>query len=140
MYVYEVVGNSNVKILNLIHTQDLLLCDLGLNFRPKYRWLIFTLPRKINVNLTFNIFWNYPIQACHPRGCRGCHGMAPHDTPRFWQSCNYISTRGGRICPSNYNWHSWIFRPSYGPAVFVIVKILSSLKMWSPAFHCILKI
>ena len=45
-------------------------------------------------------------------GCAGC-AMAH---PDFGRSVNPISTRGDRLCPPNYYWHTRIFRPSDGPA------------------------
>ena len=45
-------------------------------------------------------------------GCAGC-AMAH---PIFRRSDNPISTRGDRLCPPNYYWHTQIFRPSDGPA------------------------
>ena len=47
-------------------------------------------------------------------GCAGC-AMAH---PKFGRSVNPISTRGDRLCPLNYYWHPWIFRP-YDSPVFV---------------------
>ena len=44
-------------------------------------------------------------------GCAGC-AMAH---PDFGRSVNAISTRGYRLCPPNYYWHTQIFRPSDGP-------------------------
>ena len=44
-------------------------------------------------------------------GCAGC-AMAH---PEFGKSVNPISTRGNRLCPPNYYWHTQIFRPSDGP-------------------------
>ena len=44
-------------------------------------------------------------------GCAGC-AMAH---PDFGISVNPISTRGGRVCPPNYYWHTRVFRPSDGP-------------------------
>ena len=35
--------------------------------------------------------------------------------PDSGRSVNPISTRGDRLCPPNYYWHTRIFRPSYGP-------------------------
>ena len=46
-------------------------------------------------------------------GCAGC-AMAH---PDFGRSINPISTRGDRLCPPNYYWHTRIFRPSDGPVV-----------------------
>jgi hypothetical protein len=37
--------------------------------------------------------------------------------PIFGRSVNPISTRGDRLCPPNYYWHTRIFRPSDGPAL-----------------------
>ena len=44
-------------------------------------------------------------------GCAGC-AMAH---PDFGRSVNPISTSGDRLCPTNYYWHTRIFRPSDGP-------------------------
>ena len=44
-------------------------------------------------------------------GCAGC-AMAH---PDFGSSVNPISTRGDKLCPPNYYWHTRIFRPSDGP-------------------------
>ena len=44
-------------------------------------------------------------------GCAGC-AMAH---PDFGRSVNPISTRGNRLCPPNYYWHTQIFRLSDGP-------------------------
>ena len=41
--------------------------------------------------------------------------MAHPALPDFGRSVNHISTRGDRLCPPNYYWHTWIFRPSDGP-------------------------
>ena len=46
-------------------------------------------------------------------GCAGC-AMAH---PDFGRSVKPISTRGDRLCPPNYYWHTRIFRPSDGPAL-----------------------
>ena len=35
--------------------------------------------------------------------------------PDFGRSANPISTRGDRLCPPNYYWHTRICRPSDGP-------------------------
>ena len=48
----------------------------------------------------------------HSRGVVPGGAMAP---PDFGRSVNPISTRGDRLCPSNYYWHPRIFRPSNGP-------------------------
>ena len=47
-------------------------------------------------------------------GCAGC-AMAH---PDFGRSVNPISTSGNRLCPPNYYWHTQIFRPSDGPAIY----------------------
>ena len=44
-------------------------------------------------------------------GCAGCAMVHPY----FGRSVNPISTRGDRLCPHNYYWHTRIFRPSDGP-------------------------
>ena len=51
--------------------------------------------------------------ACRPvvSGCAGC-AMAH---PDFGRSINPIATRGDRLCPPYYYWHTRIFRPSDGP-------------------------
>ena len=55
-------------------------------------------------------FGLYTNRAVVP-GCAGC-AMAH---PDFGRSVNPISTRGDRLCPPNYYWHTQIFRPSDGP-------------------------
>jgi hypothetical protein len=37
--------------------------------------------------------------------------------PDFGRSVNPISTRGDRLCPPNYYWHTQILRPSDGPVL-----------------------
>ena len=56
---------------------------------------------------------NLTLLLCRPvvPGCAGC-AMA-HSI--FRRSVNPISTRGDRLCPPNYYWHTQIFRPSDGP-------------------------
>ena len=44
-------------------------------------------------------------------GCAGC-AMAH---PNFGRSVKPISTRGDRLCPPTYYWHTRVFRPSDGP-------------------------
>ena len=46
-------------------------------------------------------------------GCAGC-AMAH---PDFDRSVNPISTRGDKICPPNYYWHTRIFRPFDDPVM-----------------------
>ena len=48
-------------------------------------------------------------------GCAGC-AMAH---PDFGRLVNPISTRGDRLCPSSYYWHTQIFRPSDDPVICV---------------------
>ena len=48
--------------------------------------------------------WHRPVVP----GCAMAH-------PDFGRSVNPISTRGDRLCPLNYYWHTLIFRPSDGP-------------------------
>ena len=43
--------------------------------------------------------------------------------PDFDRSVNPISTRGGRLCPPNYYWHTQIFRPPDGPVIISVQKI-----------------
>ena len=57
------------------------------------------------------------MQACRP----GC--------PDFGSSVNPISTRGDRLCPPNYYWHTQIFRPSDGPAKDLSYQFLYSVTM-----------
>ena len=45
-------------------------------------------------------------------GCAMAH-------PDFGRSVNPISARGDRLCPPNYYWHTRIFRPSDGPALYI---------------------
>ena len=54
---------------------------------------------------------NCTPQACCPWVCRVCQAH-----PDFGRSVNPISTRGDRLCPPNYYWHTRIYRPSDGPA------------------------
>ena len=54
-----------------------------------------------------------PVSRPVVTGCAGC-AMAH---PDFGRSVNPISTRGDRLCPPNYYWHTRIFRPSDGPAL-----------------------
>ena len=42
------------------------------------------------------------------------HGCTMAHTD-FGRSVNPISTRGNKLCPPNYYWHTRIFRPSDGP-------------------------
>ena len=46
-------------------------------------------------------------------GCAGCAMVHPD----FGRSVNPISTRGYKLCPPNYYWHTQIFRPSDGPGM-----------------------
>ena len=66
-----------------------------------------------------NLFGNYSLL------CAMAH-------PDFGRLSNPISTRGDRLCPHNYYWHTRIFRPSDGP-VLVWAKSLISLvgKCWT---------
>ena len=57
---------------------------------------------------------HYIYRPVVPR-CAGC-AMAH---PNFGRSVNPISTRGDRLCPPNYYWHTRIFRPSDVPALFL---------------------
>ena len=50
-----------------------------------------------------------PVLRAVVPGCAGC-AMAHPDFGR-----SDISTRGDRLCPPNYYWHTQIFRPSDGP-------------------------
>ena len=38
--------------------------------------------------------------------------------PDFGRSVNPISTRGNKLCPPNYYWHTRIFRHSDGPVSY----------------------
>ena len=49
--------------------------------------------------------------------------------PDFGRSVNPISTRGGdKLCPTNYYWHTRIFRPSDGPEKDVDISPINSLE------------
>ena len=58
--------------------------------------------------------WSCPKDPVLPSlivpGCAGCAMAHPY----FGRSVNPISTRGDRLCPPNYYWHTRIFRPSDG--------------------------
>ena len=56
-------------------------------------------------------------------GCAGC-AMAH---PDFGRSVNPISTRGDKLCPPNYYWHTRIFRPSDVPDVYI--RILTKTRV-----------
>ena len=45
-----------------------------------------------------------------PGGARGAMAY-----PDFGRSVNPISSRGDRLCPPNYYWHTQIFKPSDSP-------------------------
>ena len=55
------------------------------------------------------------------------HGNAglsePGEPPGFGRSVNPILTRGDRLCPPSYYWHTRIFRPSDGPAFMIKFKL-----------------
>ena len=55
---------------------------------------------------------------CRPvvPGCAGC-AMAH---PDFDRSVNPISTRGDRLSPPHYYWHTRIYRPSDGPVIISV--------------------
>ena len=57
-----------------------------------------------------------PIFRAVVPGCAGCAGCAMAH-PDFGRSVNPISTRGDRLCPPNYNWHTRTFVPSDGPVI-----------------------
>ena len=61
-------------------------------------------------------------------GCAGC-AMAH---PDFGRSVNPISTRGNRLCPPNYYWHTQIFRTSDGPDVTLLTLFPPYLFIWHP--------
>ena len=52
--------------------------------------------------------------------------------PEYGRSVNPTSTRGDRLCPPNYYWHTRIFRPSDGPAISL------SQPRWADYAHPIL--
>ena len=52
----------------------------------------------------------------------GARGAMTH--PDFGRSVIPISTKGDRLCPPNYYWHPWIFRPSDGPATYTQYPII----------------
>ena len=55
-------------------------------------------------------YWVRPVVP----GCAGC--ATAH--PDFVRSVNPISTRGDKLCPPNYYWHTRIFSPSNGPVSY----------------------
>ena len=61
----------------------------------------------------------------------GCAGYAMAH-PGFGRSVNPISTRGDRLCPPNYYWHTRIFRPSDGPVIKIY--LLESQKKFTRNF------
>ena len=71
--------------------------------------------------LSFYRSQNVPKEALNTRpvvpGFAGC-AMAH---PDFDRSVNPISTRGDRLCPPNYYWHTQIFRPSDGPDMLTVI-------------------
>ena len=74
----------------------------------------------------------FKISNCEPLSIRpvvpGCAGCAMAH-PDFGRSVNPISTRGDRLCPPNYYWHTRIFRPSDGPvSVCISIKFQSNIK------------
>ena len=52
-------------------------------------------------------------------GCAGCAMALAH--PDFGISVNPISTRGDKLCPPNYYWHTRIFRPSDGLGFKIVI-------------------
>ena len=71
---------------------------------------------------------------CRPvvHGCAGCAKAHPD----FGRSVNPISTRGDRLYPPNYYWHTQIFRPSDGPVRGRFRKIFwHSRNIWTLVIH-----
>ena len=68
---------------------------------------------KCQTSLTFFSKKCHPTRLIRPvvPECAGC-AMAH---PDFGRSVNPILTRGDRLCPPNYYWHTRIFRPSDSP-------------------------
>ena len=50
----------------------------------------------------------------------------PMEHPDVGRSVNLISTRGDRLCPPNYYWHTRLFRPSDGPVEMCKVVTIKS--------------
>ena len=50
--------------------------------------------------------------------------------PEFGRSVHPISTRGDRLCPPNYYWHTRNFRPSDGPDTHRLLLYLWSASLW----------
>ena len=74
---------------------------------------------------------------CRPvvPGCAMAH-------PDFGRSVNPISTRGDRLCPPNYYWHTRYFRPSDGPVPLSLLTNVPScvflvliFTLWKMTFH-----
>ena len=61
-----------------------------------------------------------------PGGAEGAEGAIAH--PDYGRSVNPISIRGDRVCPSNYNWHPRVFKPSYSPASTTSPSTFASTK------------
>ena len=78
-------------------------------------WAHFQPTKNMNINkicvFKVNVFSNGPLKWLRRQACR------------LWVcgSVNPISTRRGRLCPTNYYWHPLIFRPSYGPGRCLII-------------------
>ena len=53
--------------------------------------------------------------------------------PDFGRSVNPISTRGDRLCPLNYYWHTRIFRPSDSPGMswLICMYVWTSTLNWN---------
>ena len=43
--------------------------------------------------------------------------------PNFGRSVNHISTKGGKLCTSNFNWYPRKIRSSYGPDYMKVEEI-----------------
>ena len=59
------------------------------------------------------------VRGVVPGGAGGA--MAPSD---FGRSVNPISTKGDRLCPPNYYWHTRTFRPSDGPEMTSFILLI----------------
>ena len=75
-----------------------------------------------------------PFSLCRPvvPGCAMAH-------PDFGRSVNPFSTRGDRLCPPNYYWHTRIFRSSDGPEYCCVnksVKFFQKNWRWKKMVAC----
>ena len=100
------VFRSHTMYLNLIFS----------DFSPKYiqNRLVKRHFRQSHIEQFFTWSLEYFLRYVHRPVVPGCAGCAMAH-PIFGRSVNPIPTRGDRLCPPNYYWHTLIFIPSDGP-------------------------